>query len=353
MPRSCSLRTAIPYSYVGSVPLRIAPRARFEAGIDFVAPSRVRARDVPRHPLVDRARERLRRLGDDRARSRSDRGSVRPAAAAFRQTARISATSTRSFSRQDAMRFLCWCSAALVLASCGGAKHSATHDPFADNAAAPLAVVRRGCVCVEPRGDDPRTISFAGDGGSRVEAYLVVPRSGGRHPGVLFLHGSGGNRRDLICRGGAARQAGSGDDDDLAAERRSDLSSARRQRAPRPRHARRSQRRRPEANRRRRLLARRADGGDPGRRRSPAEGGRDHRRSRHRRRALLDPAAVTPTSSSRPGREMPSCRTRSSWRSSGRHPGILAFAGTTTGHVVDGSIRRDLLSWQAAELGLR
>jgi diacylglycerol kinase family enzyme len=36
-----------PYSYVGSVPLRIAPGARFEAGIDFVAPSRVRARDVP------------------------------------------------------------------------------------------------------------------------------------------------------------------------------------------------------------------------------------------------------------------------------------------------------------------
>ena len=37
-----------PYSYAGSVPLQVAPRARFEAGIDFVAPSRVRARDVPR-----------------------------------------------------------------------------------------------------------------------------------------------------------------------------------------------------------------------------------------------------------------------------------------------------------------
>ncbi|HUZ82902.1 MAG TPA: diacylglycerol kinase family protein [Gaiellaceae bacterium] len=37
-----------PYSYVGSVPLRIAPHARFEGGMDFVAPSRVRARDVPR-----------------------------------------------------------------------------------------------------------------------------------------------------------------------------------------------------------------------------------------------------------------------------------------------------------------
>jgi diacylglycerol kinase family enzyme len=37
-----------PYSYAGSVPLRIAPEAEFEKGIDFVAPTRVRARDVPR-----------------------------------------------------------------------------------------------------------------------------------------------------------------------------------------------------------------------------------------------------------------------------------------------------------------
>jgi diacylglycerol kinase family enzyme len=37
-----------PYSYAGSVPLHIAPAARFETGIDYVAPTRVRARDVPR-----------------------------------------------------------------------------------------------------------------------------------------------------------------------------------------------------------------------------------------------------------------------------------------------------------------
>ena len=37
-----------PYSYAGSVPIRVAPHARFDGGIDFVAPSRVRARDVPR-----------------------------------------------------------------------------------------------------------------------------------------------------------------------------------------------------------------------------------------------------------------------------------------------------------------
>jgi diacylglycerol kinase family enzyme len=37
-----------PYSYAGSIPLRVTPGARFEDGIAFAAPLRVRARDVPR-----------------------------------------------------------------------------------------------------------------------------------------------------------------------------------------------------------------------------------------------------------------------------------------------------------------
>jgi diacylglycerol kinase family enzyme len=37
-----------PYSYAGRVPLRVAPLATFEGGIDFVAPIRVRPRDMPR-----------------------------------------------------------------------------------------------------------------------------------------------------------------------------------------------------------------------------------------------------------------------------------------------------------------
>ena len=37
-----------PYSYAGSVPLHVAPAARFEEGIDYVAPTQVRARDVGR-----------------------------------------------------------------------------------------------------------------------------------------------------------------------------------------------------------------------------------------------------------------------------------------------------------------
>lgn len=37
-----------PYTYAGSLPLHVAPQARFELGVDLVAPTRVRARDVPR-----------------------------------------------------------------------------------------------------------------------------------------------------------------------------------------------------------------------------------------------------------------------------------------------------------------
>jgi diacylglycerol kinase family enzyme len=37
-----------PYTYAGSLPLRIAPDARFELGLDLIAPTRVRARDVSR-----------------------------------------------------------------------------------------------------------------------------------------------------------------------------------------------------------------------------------------------------------------------------------------------------------------
>jgi dienelactone hydrolase len=94
-------------------------------------------------------------------------------------------------------RLLRWCGAALVLASCGGAQRAATHDPFAYDASAPLAIADNG-VYATSSWATIRSISFAGVGGSRVESYVVAPRTSGRHPAVLFLHGSGGDRRDLI-----------------------------------------------------------------------------------------------------------------------------------------------------------
>jgi diacylglycerol kinase family enzyme len=37
-----------PYTYLARLPLRFAPEARFEGGLDLVAPRRVRARSIPR-----------------------------------------------------------------------------------------------------------------------------------------------------------------------------------------------------------------------------------------------------------------------------------------------------------------
>jgi diacylglycerol kinase family enzyme len=39
---------ADPYTYLGALPVHIAPRARLDAGLDAVAPARVRRHDVPR-----------------------------------------------------------------------------------------------------------------------------------------------------------------------------------------------------------------------------------------------------------------------------------------------------------------
>ena len=54
-----------PYSYAGSLPLHIAPEARFELGLDLVAPRRVRAATVPRllrHVFTGRGQQRSRNV---------------------------------------------------------------------------------------------------------------------------------------------------------------------------------------------------------------------------------------------------------------------------------------------------
>ena len=93
------------------------------------------------------------------------------------------------------MRWLFSCSAILLLAACGG--RSATTDPFAYDRAAPLAPSRATVFARSPWGTI-RAFTFAGVDGTRVPAYIVVPRTRTRKPGVLLLHGSGGTRYDLI-----------------------------------------------------------------------------------------------------------------------------------------------------------
>ncbi|HEX3687702.1 MAG TPA: diacylglycerol kinase family protein [Gaiellaceae bacterium] len=54
-----------PYTYAGSIPIRVAPEARFELGLDLVAPKRVRAATLPRllrYVLTGRGQEGSREL---------------------------------------------------------------------------------------------------------------------------------------------------------------------------------------------------------------------------------------------------------------------------------------------------
>src|SRR5213083_2410931 len=94
------------------------------------------------------------------------------------------------------MRFLCSCSvAALILAGCG-TKTARAPDPFAYDTTRPLAVRDAGVALSGPR-VAVHVLTFVG-AARPVNAFVAVPRAPGRHPAVLFLHGSGSNREDLL-----------------------------------------------------------------------------------------------------------------------------------------------------------
>jgi len=98
-----------------------------------------------------------------------------------------------------------------VLAGCGHSptrpvERAALRLAFDDNTAQPLGyvdrgvVVRRGSIAVH----DVAYLS----GGERVDGYLVEGPQGRRRPGIILVHGSGGDRRELV--GAAVSLAGRG-----------------------------------------------------------------------------------------------------------------------------------------------
>ncbi len=88
----------------------------------------------------------------------------------------------------------------LALAGCGGsggATGAAPDETFAYDASAPLRYVDRGRV---NRGYpiQVRDISFAGPAGMPIAGYLALPPGKGPYPAVVYLHGSGGDRTELL-----------------------------------------------------------------------------------------------------------------------------------------------------------
>jgi len=85
-----------------------------------------------------------------------------------------------------------------ALTACGGGgnSHSSSGPTFAYDASRPLDL--RTQRTVREAGVAIRDVSFKGASGETIPAYLVVPRGKGRHPAVIYAHGSGGSRRDLL-----------------------------------------------------------------------------------------------------------------------------------------------------------
>jgi len=83
---------------------------------------------------------------------------------------------------------------AAVLSGCGGSAADGD-DTFAYDAGASLGVETGAPLGEE--GQDIRPLSYeSGDG--RVDAYLVAPTDGEALPGVVYLHGAGGDRSQML-----------------------------------------------------------------------------------------------------------------------------------------------------------
>jgi dienelactone hydrolase len=86
------------------------------------------------------------------------------------------------------------------LAGCGESSKTApkrTQGLFEYDASAPAAV-RTGRVLNPGATIRVRNFSFASPRGGRVSAYLVEPRGTGPHPAVIYMHGAGRDRAELL-----------------------------------------------------------------------------------------------------------------------------------------------------------
>jgi dienelactone hydrolase len=93
---------------------------------------------------------------------------------------------------------------AFVVAGCGSSSSPSGRSkpqPFAYDVFAPLLYVDHGRVNTRTYPLAVHDVSYS-SGGSRVEGYLVLPPGRGRHPAVVFVHGAGGDRRELLVQAG-------------------------------------------------------------------------------------------------------------------------------------------------------
>jgi dienelactone hydrolase len=113
----------------------------------------------------------------------------------------------------SAVRLVPLALAAGLLAACGGSKQHAAQPPsgpprltFDYRTSAPLGFVDRGVVA-HVGNVTVHDVGFL-SGGARVDGYLVQAAGTERRPGVVLVHGTGGDRRQLVGTAVALAQRG-------------------------------------------------------------------------------------------------------------------------------------------------
>jgi uncharacterized protein len=125
-----------------------------------------------------------------------DRTTFRPRSQAFRPISSDYASDVRAL-------VVAALSLSMLAAGCGGGGHApapARTGLFDYDRSAPLGFRDRGRI----NHGYPiavRDISYASPKGGRVPGYLIVPPGRGRHPAVIYMHGSGGTRLDFVVPG--------------------------------------------------------------------------------------------------------------------------------------------------------
>ena len=94
----------------------------------------------------------------------------------------------------------------ILLAGCGDSAPAKRADAgprltFGYDTAAPLQYVNRGRINLATDRIAVDDVSFR-SGRERIEGYLLLPPGRARRPAVVFVHGSGGDRRELLDRAG-------------------------------------------------------------------------------------------------------------------------------------------------------
>ena len=92
---------------------------------------------------------------------------------------------------------------AAVLLACGalaagcGSEKSGLPAPFAYDDSKPLAAESQP-TRLGDKDVDVRDVTFSGPGDTRLNAYVVSPKAPGKHPAVIYAHGAGGDRSELL-----------------------------------------------------------------------------------------------------------------------------------------------------------